>query len=780
MIIAPRLRARALAALVVSLSLASSLSLTVPLARADEPMRCSLPGSSAGSLGDAAPNCCQGVPFQCSSPSDVSPAIAAGKMNVVVVVADDQGYCQYSFMAGACAGGARAGETCRYDIDCPGSTCVDRAAADGPLRVNDYTCRYRQLPSFRPGTACAGNPDPTADIGSSRFSWPFHTANVPCSGTAPAGSVGGAKETVPLTPHLDQLAGQGLLFTRAHLGGNACKPSRATLLFGKHQRHLKEMTDDPGPPAIAGWLEGSAPSYRSFLLGKSEVLSAASSGFDVSQDSSSPRVARWKCSNPGACAAAVVDEFPKVPYEGRTSLNGSGVGDALAMIFGTGGFPETGVIAAGVGSKLDHPFFLWLAPKAPHKGSASGARAYSEFYEGAYRKWELHEGRVTHLDLAVGTLQDELERSCVCGLDANGQPQKQSLFDHTVVIYVADHGIYLPGAKREASENTFRSILLVSDPRQRLPESDPRHLEARVIEDQHASAIDLLRTITSYAGVPYPRNPGDQSDHTSTPYPYARDLRPYVEGTLDPATTPVRRVAYGSGAKQGGGAWGVDSDPRRAHWLAPRSGELGLCADTETDDVAILGRTPGSTRHVKPCLADADCSGAPGSCVLGAKRCANDPSKRCTTRTDCVEPGWCTSGRCRWDALHGSFGDVATPMIMGGANPNPAAATCSHDADCLPDGVDPCQPLQLKVQTSSLTGTLAAWDLLWDPDENRDLLDVRDGDPFYLGSASGLAGRLADCLEDYWTLAGPGERWIPPAEWRAPNAQSTCPWGAGE
>jgi hypothetical protein len=82
--------------------------------------------------------------------------------------------------------------------------------------------------------------------------------------------------------------------------------------------------------------------------------------------------------------------------------------------------------------------------------------------------------------------------------------------------------------------------------------------------------------------------------------------------------------------------------------------------------------------------------------------------------------------------------------------------------------------------SASADGALAkAWDILWDPDETRNLLEE---DPLYLGgSASNLIGsRLSDCLEDYWTLAGPGDRWIPPADWRAPGDASTCPWAAGQ
>jgi arylsulfatase A-like enzyme len=784
--------ARRLCISILPLGLAVTL---LGVAAADVPPRCSISPQTPGTLADAPSDCCAGVEFACSAPEHVSPAIAAGRMNVVVVVADDQGYCQYSFMAGACDGGSRDGETCRSDIDCPSGACVSRDADEGALRLDDYTCRYRQPPSLRRGTACAGNPESTGDNGTTRSSWPFHPSNFPCSNTPAAGSAEGPAEPVPLTPHLDRLAGQGLVFTRAHLGGNACKPSRATLMYGKHQRHLKEITDESDPPSIAGWLDDTTPSYRSFLIGKTEVLSIQRGGFDLWLDSASPRIARYKCEDADACAAAVEDEFPKVPFEGRTSNAGSGMGDAVDIVHGDGKFPDAGALAVGGScpgpactSRLEHPFFLWLAPKVPHKGSASGARAYADLYAGVYRKWELHEGRVTHLDMAVGTYVDELERSCVCGLDAGGNPAKQSLFEHTVVIYIADHGVFMPDAKRLPTENTLRSILLVSDPRHRLPESDPRHLEPIVLDDQYANAVDLLRTITSYAGAPYPVNPADPDDLTSVTYPYARDLRAYVEGTLDADVTPVRRVQYGSSAKQGGGVYGVDAGEGNERWLLPRPGELGLCSNAMTGDVRIVGKSAtAEAPHVKPCLGNADC--APGSCVLGAKRCVNDPGKLCATRTDCVEPTWCdtgagTPGRCRYDALHGSFGDLATPPVGDGPNPNPAAPeVCTTAADCLPDDVDPCQPLHLKVSTSVVDGgVLEAYDVMWDPDETRNLLDAKDGDPLYLGAnTAGLLGsRLDDCLEDYWTLAGPEDRWIPPSEWRGPGDASTCPWAAGE
>jgi len=148
------------------------------------------------------------------------------------------------------------------------------------------------------------------------------------------------------------------------------------------------------------------------------------------------------------------------------------------------------------------------------------------------------------------------------------------------------------------------------------------------------------------------------------------------------------------------------------------------------------------------------------------------------------DQGYCQysfmAGACDGGARDGETcrSDVDCP------NPNSAAPqACFTAADCVPDAVDPCQPLQLKVATSvSDGGTLKAWDIVWDPDQTRNLLDEKDGDPLYLGTANdGLLGsRLDDCLEDYWTLAGPGERWVPPSDWRASGDASTCPWPAGE
>ncbi|MEO0448422.1 MAG: sulfatase-like hydrolase/transferase [Verrucomicrobiota bacterium] len=49
------------------------------------------------------------------------------------------------------------------------------------------------------------------------------------------------------TPHLDQLAAEGIRFTDAHAGGSSCKPSRYSLLSGTFACRAANLNDRKGP-----------------------------------------------------------------------------------------------------------------------------------------------------------------------------------------------------------------------------------------------------------------------------------------------------------------------------------------------------------------------------------------------------------------------------------------------------------------------------------------------------------------------------------------------------
>ena len=61
--------------------------------------------------------------------------------------------------------------------------------------------------------------------------------------TQAIGAYGGLLESYNLTPNIDRLAKEGMIFKRAYVGNSICAPSRATLLTGKHS-HLHGKVDN--------------------------------------------------------------------------------------------------------------------------------------------------------------------------------------------------------------------------------------------------------------------------------------------------------------------------------------------------------------------------------------------------------------------------------------------------------------------------------------------------------------------------------------------------------
>lgn len=76
------------------------------------------------------------------------------------------------------------------------------------------------------------------------------------------------------TPHLDQLAKNGIRFTNHHSGSTVCAPSRACLMTGLHTGHVSvrgngnfQLPPDPKEPIIARILKKAG--YHTAMIGKS-------------------------------------------------------------------------------------------------------------------------------------------------------------------------------------------------------------------------------------------------------------------------------------------------------------------------------------------------------------------------------------------------------------------------------------------------------------------------------------------------------------------------------
>jgi Sulfatase len=756
--------------------------------------------TSSGGLYEA--DTCSGA---CTTPGNSMSASELGDTpNILVIVADDQAYCQFGFMAGYCSGNAH--RSCQSDFDCgddgPCTTDAtggthDPGRGGATLRLNDPACRYRQRPAPAGEKTCKKtvDPDHKGDAGGDRKAFPFGRSEYPCPDTKDQD----VHSPVYSTPHIDRLVQDGgVLFTRAYVSGNQCKTSRSSMTFGRHHRHNKWFKNNAAPDHPIA--EALPDEYVKLLLGKGEVVGVDDGGFHRGSNSSAPRVGRFSCKDdPALCreaACAIYDdsaspatkcaagssqvdaaEFPKIPTYAREDDRPGSVDELFDLLFREDKFADTAAVNVLVNGNgtfgIQRPFFLWFAPKVPHTGGSYGSDL-REMFDGHGARQQKHMGRVAQMDLTVGAIINELKATCVC-VDS----QFDSLWEHTVVLYLADHGFGMYQAKRTSHESNHRAPMIVSHP-------DNRGGAPDVVDDELVSTVDVYRTILGFAGAGLP---------PATPeFRYGRNLVPRIEGT---SSAQIRKVLYGEFAKPEKHSYGAATGDTRTFYMIPAPGEVGVC-ETDTVDVPqpcdlnsecassnCIKKTrrcqSDTVAHPKPCLGDLDCSNTTGDCKAGTTtgRCTNDPTRVCTLGsgnaqcydgdTLCVEvdPGPPAVNKCKYSRALGTFGELAKPTL--GTNPHTDSEPCETDADCIPSGEVLCQPLLLKIQAEgdvdlNKVNIDHAWDLRWDPDQRQDLISLNSD---YLGDkddpdSGTIAERVTVCLRDFWNLQTTGgePRWV--------------------
>ena len=262
------------------------------------------------------------------------------------------------------------------------------------------------------------------------------------------GSSGTAR---PVTPNLDRLSQDSVVFDRAYSLASYTAKSVGPFLLGKYSSethrdwsHFNRFTNKDVFVAQrlqqAGVHTVSVQGYWYFFMN-----TGLERGFDVINKNAAP-------------ASVTVD--------GDSSSNADKVTDqALAEL----ARPEL----------LQQPFFMWMhyvdphAEYVPHAGFDFGSSSRQRY-----------DGEVAFVDQQVGRVLEALEKSLV--------------YDHTAVIVTSDHGEAFAehGMIRhgfELWEELVRVPLIV-----RVPGVASRHVQAR------RSAIDLAPTILDLCGVPAP------------------------------------------------------------------------------------------------------------------------------------------------------------------------------------------------------------------------------------------------------------------------------------
>ncbi len=230
------------------------------------------------------------------------------------------------------------------------------------------------------------------------------------------------------TPNLDQLAEQGMRFTRAYAACNVCSPTRAAVLTGRypHRAHLTDalpwdrLYENPKmiPPNHLKELPSTLPTfgkslqeagYRTALFGKWHLGNEE------------------KFFNEGEHKAYGFDEAEDCSWQEKK--RDKGVDELTAH---TVRFLE---------ENRNVPFMLCLMHHVPHVPMACPPEAealYNDAPKGRFQKNQKYAGMVSHLDQSIKALMDKLEE---LGLDEN-----------TVVIFTSDNG----GLKNLTSNKPYR------------------------------------------------------------------------------------------------------------------------------------------------------------------------------------------------------------------------------------------------------------------------------------------------------------------------------------
>jgi arylsulfatase A-like enzyme len=301
---------------------------------------------------------------------------------------------------------------------------------------------------------------------------------------------GAANSARPVTPNLERLAQDSVVFDRAYSLASYTAKSVGPFLLGKYSSethrdwsHFNRFTSKDVFVAQrlqqGGVHTVSVQGYWYFFLN-----TGLERGFDVINKSAAPAL---------------------LTVDGDSNTNGDKVSDAALLELAK---PEL----------LQQPFFLWIHYVDPHAEYV----AHDGFDFGPSSR-QRYDGEVAFVDYHVGRVLDALEKSLV--------------YDHTVVIVTSDHGEAFAehGMIRhgfELWEELVRVPLIV-----RVPGVPARHIQTR------RSAIDLAPTILDLCGVPAPptNDTSPSGDHEARDFLDGTSLVPdlFTPAGAEPKARPV-------------------------------------------------------------------------------------------------------------------------------------------------------------------------------------------------------------------------------------------------
>jgi len=339
----------------------------------------------------------------------------------------------------------------------------------------------------------------------------------------------GEFQTRPLTPHIDQLAGEGIVFDQYRITSPMCVPSRYALLTGQlpsrathwstaaQQRHEGQRA--PGPGLYLGdgqWQLAQAfqaAGYSTGLVGKWHLANWHEGPGKMKTPFADHN---RKTLRPGAADEPEVAAEIRASYEAgqRFMRENQGFDTVEALYIGNTnelGLPaelwehsETSLewitdhALRFIESNREKPFFLWVAPNAPHGMAGQNFMKNSPRDTAAGRWAEDPKGMPGRDSLKKRIAESGTDPAATVSTwidDSLGALLKKleelNLAGNTIVVFTSDHQSYGKWTCYDSCRVPF--ILRWKG------KTGP----ARVVEDQ-VSAVDLAPTLLDLCGITPP------------------------------------------------------------------------------------------------------------------------------------------------------------------------------------------------------------------------------------------------------------------------------------
>jgi|JI10StandDraft_1071094.scaffolds.fasta_scaffold05281_6 N-sulfoglucosamine sulfohydrolase len=284
-----------------------------------------------------------------------------------------------------------------------------------------------------------------------------------------------------ITPHLDQLAAQGIRFTKAHVAVAVCQPSRQCLMTGRYPHRNGSTGFYPitaGVPTLIEVLKTAG--YHSGILGKVTHLQPRTKfPWDFQQDRDTLGEGR----DPALFHRYTTEFLRQAKAAGRPFILMANSHDPHRPWAGS---PQEKAhaqqVAAGkpVGGDLGGASFP--APARTYQASDAAVPGFLPVLPAVRQEMAEYYASVHRGDESVGEILRALKES---GLE-----------ESTLVLFLSDNGISMPFAKSNCYLASTRTPLVIRWPGKTRP--------GRVESTSFVSSIDLMPTILDAIGVPPP------------------------------------------------------------------------------------------------------------------------------------------------------------------------------------------------------------------------------------------------------------------------------------